>query len=1020
MRLHRLEVEAFGPFATREVVDFDALSGDGVFLLHGPTGAGKTSLLDAVCFALFGQLPGARREGRPRLRSDHAEPAVAPRVVLELTIGERRLEVTRSPEWQRPKKRGSGTTREPASTDVRELVGGEWQVVVARRSDEAALLLHDLLGMGLEQFTKVVMLPQGEFAAFLRAGAEQRADLLSRLFDIDRYSGVEAWLREERQQLTRRVAAADAEQDALVARAQQAALPVVGGIATVAGSPEELALADPPGPALVDALTATVDRALRGARSAVATAQEQAETTAAAWRSAQEVAQRLDRRTELLAVLAGLESDAERQQAAVDRLTAARQAQRLTGVLPRLAAAEAAVARARDVVTGRRASLPASLADARAVTPSSSDDATPLVEPLEAALDRRSRELTRLDDAQAQDDELHELRTQCADLSERAEHEGRAVAELSARLPLRQAALEQLRERERTLVARAAMVEAARAAVDAARTTAAAAAELEECTRDLAAQEDRRRDARDLELQAQAHLLDIRERRLRGMAAALAAGLAEGDPCPVCGGVDHPHLAPTAPDHVDEVEERLAQEQADVASGVREAADATFAEVAQRHAALIAAAAGLTAQGAQAALSHHQHDLAEAQRAAEQLVQCRRQLETEQAEHDAATDALRVAQRRHDDHLTRLEVLTARRDEVAGALATLLQGADSLAARRQQVTAERQALGAVLDAVRDLVSAATHADDLRRAAGETAGELGFTDLDAAQRAWLDDDELAALEQSVREHERLRADTHAVLATAELCDLEGVPAPDLDGLGAAAEQAARQCAEAVRALTIAQHAHAALVDLAEELREHDDVHRELRARHRRVDELSRCVDGTGGGNVRRMRLSAFVLAARLEEVAAAASERLLAMSDGRYTLTHSDDLAKGGARSGLGLQVVDSWTGVAREPATLSGGESFIASLALALGLADVVQAEAGGTDIETLFVDEGFGSLDDYALEEVMSVLDGLRSGGRTVGIVSHVGDLRSRIHQQLEVVKTRTGSSVRQRLLDTPERAVS
>jgi exonuclease SbcC len=160
----------------------------------------------------------------------------------------------------------------------------------------------------------------------------------------------------------------------------------------------------------------------------------------------------------------------------------------------------------------------------------------------------------------------------------------------------------------------------------------------------------------------------------------------------------------------------------------------------------------------------------------------------------------------------------------------------------------------------------------------------------------------------------------------------------------------------------------------------------------------------------MRLSAFVLAARLEEVAVAASERLVAMSDGRYTLAHSDDLAKGGARSGLGLEVVDSRTGVAREPSTLSGGESFIAYLALGLGRADVVQAEAGGTDVETLFVDEGFGSLDDDALEEVMTVLDGLRSGGRTVGIVSHVSDLRSRIHQRLEVVKTRTGSSVRHR----------
>jgi exonuclease SbcC len=155
----------------------------------------------------------------------------------------------------------------------------------------------------------------------------------------------------------------------------------------------------------------------------------------------------------------------------------------------------------------------------------------------------------------------------------------------------------------------------------------------------------------------------------------------------------------------------------------------------------------------------------------------------------------------------------------------------------------------------------------------------------------------------------------------------------------------------------------------------------------------------------MRLSAYVLAARLEQVAAAASERLDVMSGGRYALVHSDQLTKGGSRSGLSLRVVDGWTGVERDTATLSGGESFLASLALALGLADVVQAEAGGASIETLFVDEGFGTLDDQTLDEVMTVLDGLRDGGRSVGLVSHVAELRQRIPNRVEVVKGRDGS---------------
>jgi exonuclease SbcC len=180
--------------------------------------------------------------------------------------------------------------------------------------------------------------------------------------------------------------------------------------------------------------------------------------------------------------------------------------------------------------------------------------------------------------------------------------------------------------------------------------------------------------------------------------------------------------------------------------------------------------------------------------------------------------------------------------------------------------------------------------------------------------------------------------------------------------------------------------------------------EERAAHvRRMADLC-----TGGGaNALKMTLTSFVLAARLEEVAAVASARLLRMTQGRYSLVHTDGAVKGGARSGLGLLARDSWTGQDRDTSTLSGGETFLASLALALGLADVVQAEAGGTRIEALFVDEGFGTLDEETLDEVMDVLDGLREGGRVVGLVSHVAELRGRIPAQVHVTKTRRGSSV-------------
>ncbi|MGH3185093.1 MAG: SbcC/MukB-like Walker B domain-containing protein, partial [Streptosporangiaceae bacterium] len=238
------------------------------------------------------------------------------------------------------------------------------------------------------------------------------------------------------------------------------------------------------------------------------------------------------------------------------------------------------------------------------------------------------------------------------------------------------------------------------------------------------------------------------------------------------------------------------------------------------------------------------------------------------------------------------------------------------------------------------------------------------------------------------------------------DLDVPPDPpaDLAGAQVAVEAARKAHDDAVAARDRAQHKAEQLADLAPQLTACLD---ELGPLAEKAAEARRLADLAAGlgANTLRMTLSSFVLAARLEEVAAAASERLLKMTSGRYSLAHTDARRGGSGKSGLGLLACDSWTGVDRDTSTLSGGETFLASLALALGLADVVTAEAGGTRIEALFVDEGFGSLDEDTLEEVMTVLDGLREGGRMVGIVSHVAELRQRIPAQVRVRKGQAGS---------------
>ena len=294
------------------------------------------------------------------------------------------------------------------------------------------------------------------------------------------------------------------------------------------------------------------------------------------------------------------------------------------------------------------------------------------------------------------------------------------------------------------------------------------------------------------------------------------------------------------------------------------------------------------------------------------------------------------------------------------------------------------------------------------AALETAG---FDDADTARAALLGPTELARLRAAVTAHVEDTAAARAVADDPDVVAALAADPPDLPALQAA-DRAAR---EALLATAAAQDdAARALRSLERLLPLVDEACARVALgaeRDARVRELADTTSGIGPDNTLRMRLTAYVLAARLETVATLANERLAVMGGGRYLLEHSDERAARGARSGLGLRVLDQWTGRVRDTATLSGGESFMASLALALGLADAVREEAGGLDLGTLFIDEGFGSLDDDSLEQVLTVLDGLREGGRAVGVVSHVADLRTRITHQAVVHKGANGSTVEVRV---------
>lgn len=990
MRLHRLQVQAFGPFAGTEEVDFDSLTAPGLFLLHGPTGAGKTSVLDAVCFALYGQVPGARASGRSRLRSDHAAPDTPPQVVLELTVGGRRLEVTRSPEWQRPKRRGAGTTREPASTDVRELVDGHWQVLVGRRSDEAGLLLRDLLGMGLEQFTKVVLLPQGEFATFLRASAEQRSTLLGHLFSVDRFSAAESWLREERHRLAGQVAQADAARDALLARAHEAMAPIT----SAAEGDDELALASPQAVDLVTGLSGSATVALGRAEHHAEQARNAFAAAQADLAAATERAHRASRRVEVAGQLAALQDAAGAHETAVERLATARRAEPL-----RLALVAAQEAQQAVTELGRR-HAERQHAWTVALRPRTSSG------PLDALRAECQIQLSRIEDAKGLEAELASLRSRVAAMQAQAASARIALAGSDTACSQSEADIDRWDAEVHICQAGASDLPAAERAVADAETASAAATAAATCAAELHRLTQEQRAAQDAELSARDHLLNVRERRLEGIAAELALSLVDGEPCSVCGSAEHPRPARSGAGHVDRAAETAAREQHEAAVSALEAARDALAHTTARREALQVAAQNLdtaTALGklkdARSRLTLAQQLQARFEGARAALASARSTLGQHQKEFAGWQEELTTAATTLQELAPQVTALHSRVMELGG------EDPD-LAARASRLTSELAHLDALREARTAHETAVLQHDAARDRLLSAAARAGFETIEAVRHALLDAETQEQLAASVAAYDRARADVAAVLASPDLA-IDDAPPPDLTALEAAAHSGASTLRTAEHQLAVTLHAERSLRRLSRRLADHELLHADLRARWAQVEELSRCVDGTGASNALRMRLSAYVLAARLEQVAAAASERLLTMSDGRYTLVHSDELAKGGARSGLGLQVVDGWTGTSRETGTLSGGEAFLASLALALGLADVVQAEAAGTSVETLFVDEGFGTLDEQTLEEVMTVLDGLREGGRAVGLVSHVADLRDRITSRLEVRKTRNGSSL-------------
>ncbi|MCW2834216.1 MAG: putative exonuclease, partial [Nocardioides sp.] len=622
-------------------------------------------------------------------------------------------------------------------------------------------------------------------------------------------------------------------------------------------------------------------------------------------------------------------------------------------------------------------------------------------------LDQTGHALEVANAARPDAERLVEVSRSCEATSERL---ARATADASRLSGERQSAPGRLRKAEAKLAqADAAQhrLAASLTSLHAARQQAEAAVALTEVTAALEQTRLDREAARELVADLKEAWLSIREARLDGMAAEIAGAMAVGASCPVCGSHEHPALAVSVAGTPDGADERAARKALDDAEAVLVVLDDQLRESQSRHTRLLTLSDGQSAAAATSALAelHRSYDedaAAAARRADLQTTVTRLRLADDElrSNHELLIQRCADLESRLELHRAERERLSDRMDEVlAGtgcatvAELVLLRTSQHEAAARLCAAKELVAM-----AERDLAKA-------QRALTDAATGAGFESAEDARSARLAETERDALLDEIARIDDAQRAARSVLDDPEQQAAAALPRPDVEALVAAHAAAEIRARAAHARHDEAARRHTRLCTLGDEtaagLARWAPVRDELELTAR----LALFAEGRSPDNALQMRLSAYVLAHRLTQVVAAANERLAGMSDQRYSLEHTGRRGAGETRGGLSLLVRDDWSGEARDPATLSGGETFVVSLALALGLADVITQEAGGADLDTLFVDEGFGSLDADTLDDVMDTLDGLRDGGRIVGVVSHVAEMQTRIPGQLRVTKGRGGS---------------
>lgn len=1027
MRILRLTMDAVGPFPGHEVIDFEAFSDAGRFLLSGPTGAGKSTIIDAIVFALYGKVSGGRDSSDSRIRSRYASEQAKTEVELIFSTSSGNYKVRRQPAYERVKKNGKGVTKQNAKAWLFKLDEQLREVSepLTKTSDVGTEITR-IVGLSREQFTQTVVLPQGKFAQFLRSTSKDRQDLLQELFGTAIFEDLQLDLVERARKVKKNQEALDA-----TLRAN------LGVLASLLDEAPQLdparCLVYEPVPKVdcefdpletawdsrFKPLTPWLEHNQRCANLEVSALREQEDKLRSEFAYQRDLAARQERYWALTKEHEQLvaQGPAQRQRLAqIQALQALsdlkpwheqlKQAQAQQAVAQRQLSQALALEQLESDERAQAVLQPLDYRGAQALSVQLTAQVAalnPQVE-LEAGLAGRRRDLQTKTQA-------HESAN--AKLAQGRERENQLPTQIASKQEL----LEQLNEQAATLPT-------AQLAQEQATQTLKLAKAHEQLVKDhQRARKLQQLVALELKQASQRHK-HMLEQWLSQSALNLAQNLVAGEPCPVCGATEHPAPATQGGENISQEQLDQALEEVNEVQGELSQASERVTKLAAQ---LEAQPCQLSPAQASEQLEEAKAALAAAKQASEQARSCKAQI----AELNAQLEALRAdnqtAQARLAGDAKEIQLLGEKIDADAASLSR--EGFESVAA---QVEYLRQ-LAAALE---QLANAAQELDQCQKRAQQAADSFAaqwaqasanFADHSAKPAAPAPTDpaeteptqaeptqdtsvanvqdgyaqacqafaglDLAALKAAAASYEKSLSINQAALAELEGIELTPPPLEQTQGQLEQAQAKTQACQTyASTWQAFAGQVNAQLAKL-----------NELLARRSKASDkdgqLLALASAANGDNQARLTLSAWVLQAHFRQVLVFANERLGVIGAGRYELINVDseeDTRQ--QKQGLGLAVVDHLSGTTRSPRTLSGGESFYVSLALALALADVVATQNGGIEMNTLFIDEGFGSLDEGTLAEVMDVLSALHSGGRVVGIVSHVSELKRAIPAAVEV----------------------